>query len=199
MDILSTDIDLHFVRALQVGDESALTELIRKYEEPLFRLIYRYVGVEETARDLLQETFVRMYFQINRFKPQAKFVTWLYAVATNLCHDHARSKRGRQSALTDSLDNPGSHQELTAANSNPAEIAESRERVAALEDAIARLPHHLKLALVLFSIEGHSPQECAKMLGITSKAVETRVYRARKILEKELRQQGKSALTSFNS
>ena len=52
------------VRALQAGDESALNELIRKYQEPLFRFIYRYTGDEETARDLLQETFVRVYFGI---------------------------------------------------------------------------------------------------------------------------------------
>ena len=79
-----TDLDLPLVQALQAGDESALNKLIRKYQEPLFWFIWRYTGDEETARDLLQEAFVRLYFGIRRFKPHAKFVTWLYSIAMNL-------------------------------------------------------------------------------------------------------------------
>ena len=67
MGISQPDLDLPLVRALQAGDESALNELIRKYQEPLFRFICRYTGDEETARDILQETFVRLYFGIRRF------------------------------------------------------------------------------------------------------------------------------------
>ena len=66
MGISQPDLDLPLVRALQAGDESALNELIRKYQEPLFRFICRYTGDEETARDILQETFVRLYFGIQR-------------------------------------------------------------------------------------------------------------------------------------
>ena len=98
MGTSQTDLDLPLVRALQEGDESALNELIRKYQEPLFRFIWRYTGDEETARDLLQETFVRLYFGIRRFKPRAKFATWLYSIAMNLCRDYARSKH-RQAVL----------------------------------------------------------------------------------------------------
>ena len=64
MGTSQTDVDLPLVRALQAGDERALDELIRKYQEPLFRFIWRYTGDEETARDLVQETFVRLYFGI---------------------------------------------------------------------------------------------------------------------------------------
>ena len=99
-----TELDLPLVRALQAGNESALNELIRKYQAPLFRFIWRYTGNEETARDLLQETFVRLYFGIRRFKPHAKFSTWLYSIAMNLCRDYARSKQRRQSYATESLD-----------------------------------------------------------------------------------------------
>jgi RNA polymerase sigma factor, sigma-70 family len=85
MGTSQTDLDLPLVQALQAGDESALNKLIRKYQEPLFWFIWRYTGDEETARDLLQETFVRLYFGIRRFKPHAKFATWLYSIAMNLC------------------------------------------------------------------------------------------------------------------
>jgi RNA polymerase sigma factor (sigma-70 family) len=181
-----TDLDLPLVRALQAGDESALNELIRKYQEPLFRFICRYTGDEETARDILQETFVRLYFSIRRFKPRAKFATWLYSIAMNLCRDYARSKHRRQSYATESLDVGDVHREVPAADRGAAADMESHERVAALEKAINELPHDLRTALLLFAVEGFSQQECAELLGVSAKAVEARVYRARKRLEDTL-------------
>jgi RNA polymerase sigma-70 factor (ECF subfamily) len=185
MGTSQTDLDLPLVQALQAGDESALNKLIRKYEEPLFWFIWRYTGDEETARDLLQETFVRLYFGIRRFKPHAKFATWLYSIAMNLCRDYARSKQRRQSYVTESLDAADLHHEV--ADRGAAADVESHERLAALEKAIKELPHDLRTALLLFAVEGRSQQECAELLGVSAKAVETRVYRARKRLENTLR------------
>jgi RNA polymerase sigma factor (sigma-70 family) len=190
MGISQPDLDLPLVRALQAGDESALNELIRKYQEPLFRFICRYTGDEETARDILQETFVRLYFGIQRFRPRAKFVTWLYSIAMNLCRDYARSKQRRQSFATESLDASNVHRNVPAANRGPTADVESHERLANLQKAIEELPHDLRTTLLLFAVEGHSQQECAELLGVSTKAVETRVYRARKILEKKIQQRG---------
>lgn len=187
MGTSQTDLDLPLVRALQAGDESALNKLMRKYQEPLFWFIWRYTGDEETARDLLQETFVRLYFGIRRFKPHAKFATWLYSIAMNLCRDYARSKQRRQSYATEPLDAGDVHREVPAADRGPAADAESHEELAALERAIQELPHDLRTALLLFAVEGRSQQECAELLGVSAKAVETRVYRARKRLEDTLR------------
>ena len=187
MGTSQTDLDLPLVRGLQAGDERALNELIRKYQEPLFRFIWRYTDDEETARDLLQETFVRLYFGIRRFKPRAKFATWLYSIAINLCRDYARSKQRRQSYATESLDAGDVHRKLPAADRGPAADVESHEKLAALEMAIQELPHDLRTALLLFAVEGRSQQECAELLDVSAKAVETRVYRARKRLEDTLR------------
>ncbi len=186
MGISKPDPDLPLVCALQDGDESALNELIRKYQEPLFRFICRYTGDEETARDILQETFVRLYFGIQRFRPRATFVTWLYSIAINLCRDYARSKQHKQSFATESLDASNVHRNVAAADRDPAADVESHERLANLQKAIEELPHDLRITLLLFAVEGHSQQECAELLGVTTKAVETRVYRARKILEKKI-------------
>jgi len=185
MGISKPDLDMPLVRALQAGDESALNELIRKYQEPLFRFICRYTGDEETARDLLQETFVRLYFGIRRFKPRARFVTWLYSIAMNLCRDYARSKQRRMSYATESLDVSDLHRKVPA-DRGPVADVESRERLANLQKAIEELPHDLRTTLLLFAVEGRSQQECAELLGVSAKAVETRVYRARKILEKKI-------------
>lgn len=191
MSTRSTDPDWPLVRALQEGDENALAELIQKYQQPFFRFICRYVGNEETARDILQETFVRLYFNARKFEPRAKFSTWLYAIAANLCRDYLRSRQRREAYLTTSFEafpesEPPLERDPSAGPAQPADILAGREQLAALEKAIGELPHKLKSALILFSIEGHSQQECADLLGVSVKTVETRVYRARKILEKNL-------------
>jgi RNA polymerase sigma factor (sigma-70 family) len=189
MGVPESDADLPLVRALQSGDDGALNQLIRKYQEPLFGFICRYTGDEETARDILQETFVRLYFSVRRFKPRAKFATWLYSIALNLCRDHARSKQRKQSYATESLDVGDLHRKVPSTGQSPDVDAALREQLAMLQKAIEELPHDLRTALLLCTVEGHSQQECAELLGISSKAVETRVYRARKILENKLHQQ----------
>ena len=97
------DPDLSVVSELQQGSGKALNEFMRRHQEPLFRFIYRYLLNEEDARDLLQETFVRVYFKRDQFHPNAKFSTWLYRIALNLCRDHVRSRRGREKRQTESL------------------------------------------------------------------------------------------------
>ena len=97
------DPDLPLIQALQRGTDRTLDELMQRHKEPLFRFIYRYVLNEEEARDLLQETFIRVYFKRDQYRPSAKFSTWLYHIALNLCRDHARSHAGKQERLTESL------------------------------------------------------------------------------------------------
>ena len=185
-----SDPDLSLVRALQDGDERALDELMTRHQGPLLGMIYRHVGDSALARDLLQETFVRAYFGIGQFKPQAKFISWLCSIATNLCRDHARSKRGRQARVTRSFDEMTDMEreipDASAQSSQPDDAMEKREALEALDEAIGQLPHDLKAALILFALEGRPQQECAEILGVTPKAVETRVYRARKILESRI-------------
>ena len=185
------DPDLSLIQDLQQGRDSALDELMLRHKEPLFRFIYRYVLNQEEAEDLLQETFVRVYFKRDQFRPTAKFTTWLYQIALNLCRDHARSHAGKQQRLTESLvvrSDEGDERErdAVAVHANPADIAQANEELVALEQAIQSLPHDLKTALILVTLENRSQKECADLLGITVKAVETRVYRARKVLEIKL-------------
>jgi RNA polymerase sigma factor (sigma-70 family) len=185
------DLDLPLIRELQGGNDHALDELMLRHKEPLFRFIYRYVLNQEEAADILQETFVRVYFKKAQFKPTAKFATWLYHIALNLCRDHARSHSGKQERLTESLvsvsvEGEEHEREITSKSANPSEVAQTNEALSKLECAIQGLPHDLKAALILVALEDRSQKECAGLLGITIKAVETRVYRARKILESKL-------------
>lgn len=193
MATAADDPDLPLVRALQAGDESALGELMGRHEAALFRFLFRYLRNATDAADLTQETFVRAYFKIGQFRPGVKFSVWLYRIALNLFRDHARSPAARRGAMTNELPGEGAHTargtpaELATDSRNPAAALEDKEQVRALENAIERLPPDLKQAFVLAVLEGFSQKECAEMLEVSPKAVETRVYRARKLLAAALR------------
>jgi RNA polymerase sigma factor (sigma-70 family) len=180
------DADLALVRALQAGDDSALDALMERHREPLFRFIRGYVANEADAVELTQEAFVRAYFNIGKFKPTAKFATWLYRIALNLCRDHVKSRRAKHAAITDSLTpvdgDTTAESDLPAVGQAPDEEAQSAEKMRALDGAITQLPHDLRTALVLTVMEQRSHQECAELLETTAKTIETRVYRARKLL-----------------
>lgn len=180
------DPDLDLVRALQAGDDAALDALMERHQGPIFRFVHGYVVNEADAVELTQETFVRAYFNIRKFQPTAKFGTWLYRIALNLCRDHAKSRRVKNAVITDSISPPigeaGVEKPLRAAGKTPVEEAELAEKMRALDIAITQLPHDLRAALVLTTIEQHSHQHCAELLATTPKTIENRVYRARKLL-----------------
>jgi RNA polymerase sigma-70 factor (ECF subfamily) len=185
------DPDFPLWQKLQQGDDSALDVLMDRHSGGLFNFIYRYVLNEQDSRDLLQETFVRAYFKRHQFQPRAKVSTWLYRIALNLCRDHARSRSMKEGKLTESLvvrsaEGEERERDIPGKTANPAEIVQTNESLLGLERAIQALPHDLKTAFILAILEERSQQECADLLGITVKAVETRVYRARKILEGKL-------------
>jgi RNA polymerase sigma-70 factor (ECF subfamily) len=180
------DADLTLVQALQAGDDAALDALMARHQDRLFRFIRGNVLNDADAIELTQETFIRAYFNISRFKPAAKFSTWLYRIALNLCRDHAKSRWTKRVAMTDSLSfssgDSDAERDLLAAGNTPAEEVLIAEKMGALNQAIAQLPHDLRTALVLSVIDQRSHQECADLLETTSKTIETRIYRARKIL-----------------
>src|SRR6266436_8267738 len=98
------DPDLALVQALQAGEDRALNTLIDRHREGLYRFVFRHISNEADAIELTQEAFVRAYFNIEKLRPSAKFVTWLYHIALNLCRDYARSQAYRYSSRTISID-----------------------------------------------------------------------------------------------
>lgn len=196
MASLADDPDLPLVLALQAGDDRALGELMGRHEQAIFRFLYRNVLNAADAADLAQETFVRVYFRIHQFRPGAKFSVWLYRIAVNLCRDHTRSRPVRRAHLMTPLS--GEEQALGAPGpkageladttaQNPRETLAGREDLHALEAAIDALPDDLREAFVLVALEGRTHKDCGEVLGASPKAVETRVYRARKLLAAKLR------------
>jgi RNA polymerase sigma factor (sigma-70 family) len=182
------DPDLPLIEALQAGNESALNELIDRHREPLFYFVFRYLRNEAAARDVVQETFVRVFFKVKSFEPRASVKTWIYTIALNLARDEGRKLSKRQRLV--SLDTSGLDDrppiEVADDASLPNAQAGQQDRFARLQVAIDRLPHKLKSALVLFALEGKSQRESADILGTTPKTIELRVAHARQKLKHAL-------------
>jgi RNA polymerase sigma factor CnrH len=188
------DPDLPLVQALLLDEDQALNVLMDRHRDGLFRFVLRHVHNEADALELAMETFVRAYFNIGKFRPAAKFVTWLYHIALNLCRDHLRSRAHRDSLQTtsiDSLTQEGEDPSVIAAKARgPDQKTERLEELVALEKAIAELPEELKSPFILTVLEDRPQAETAELLGISLKAVEMRVYRARKLLLEKMSKMG---------
>src|SRR6516162_8298251 len=192
--MMQEDPDLALVQDLQAGKDRALNSLMDRHREGLFRFVLRQVHNEADALELTMETFVRAYFNIGKFRPAARFATWLYRIALNLCRDYLRSRAYQYSLQTTSFDAPAEEGADTslflATGRTPDQRADRREELIALEKAISELPEDLRNAFVLSALEDRQQAETAELLGISLKAVETRVYRARKLLLEKMSKMG---------
>ena len=188
------DPDLTLVQALKVGQDQALNALMDRHREGLFRFVLRQVHNEADALELAMETFVRAYFNIEKFRPEAKFATWLYHIALNLCRDHLRSRAYQNSLRTVSFyaseQEGGDPSLFLATEGGPDQKTDRVEELIALEKAISELPEELKNAFILTALEDRQQAEAAELLGISLKAVEMRVYRARKLLLDKMSKMG---------
>lgn len=152
---------------------------MRRHKGWLYQFIRRYVADRDDAYDVLQESFVSAWGALSRFDPERPFEAWLRRIALNKCRDRARRNAVRRAALAIL----GVSANLGEPAATPPDSAHQVDHaLQRLEGAIAKLPRPLKEALVLTALEGLSHKEAGETLGINAKAVETRVYRAKRRL-----------------
>jgi RNA polymerase sigma-70 factor (ECF subfamily) len=170
---------------VQRGDEAALGELMERWELAVKAVIARIVLNAAEAEELAQETFVRVWQQREKFRGGAEFRPWVFAIAVNLARNRLRWWRRRPTVELQewsAAEGAGTEETREAG----ASALERAERAAAVQAAIAALPRELREAIVLFEYERLSQAEIAAIVGVTSKAVETRIYRAREKLRAAL-------------
>lgn len=172
--------DEALIKRLQAGEREALDILMERYQQKLARFIQFYTGDESNVDDLVQETFIKVYFNAKSFRFESQFSTWLFQIAINKCKDHGRKSTRRFVSIDDEM--LATSGALISQDASPEDATASKHTLAKLSQEIQRLPEKLKAALVAFAIEEQSQEDCAKLLGTNAKTVETRVYRARKIL-----------------
>jgi RNA polymerase sigma factor (sigma-70 family) len=163
------------------GDERAFALLVGRHKEALYRLLRRYTGDADEAYEAVHEAFVAAWAALGRYDPARAFGPWLRTIAINKARD-----RGRKMAVRRFFFGSVAPDDALARAIDPGLAADDqlrqRQTMSLLEQAIAKLPDALKAPLVLTAFEGLSHEEAAAILGVTAKAVETRIYRARKIL-----------------
>jgi len=182
-------LDRQDMARLASGHDAALNDLMARHGPRLFGYLLRQLQDESGAEDVAQETFVRVFQHRHKFDPQHRFTTWLYTIATNLARSHHRwqSRHPQVSLEAESqVGDGGLKDRLPAVQSNPAENLEAAERAAAVRAAVATLPEELRAPLILAEYEEQSQKEIAVILDCTPKAVEMRIYHARRQLRERL-------------
>lgn len=184
--------DADVVKLAQQGREAAYRELIRRYERPVFSLVFRMVRDREQAEDLSQETFIKVLNHIDRYRPEFKFSSWLFKIANNLAIDHLRKRQldtvsmsGSPHASTASEAEASSF-EIATGGETALEELEHRELGSAIERAIASLRPEYRSCIMLRHVEGRSYEEIAATLDLPLGTVKTYIHRARHQLKEAL-------------
>lgn len=164
------------------GERHAFDRLVARHKAATYRLVRRYIGDADDAYDVLQDTFVAAWLALPRFDPAQPFEPWLRAIALNKCRDHGRRARVRLRMLTGFAHDPTSSPPLATPGSEPPASPARERRLQQLDQAVARLPAKYKEPLLLTLVSGLSQREAAQELGLTEKAVELRIRRARQQL-----------------
>ena len=180
-----TDEEL-VARSVQ-GDSESFNQLVLRWERSIYALAYRTLGRDEDARDVCQETFLRAYRGLHAFKGQAKFSSWLYRIALNLCRDAMRrERRASLVAVPEGIDPT----ELAAQQPSPAPSVEDLVAQAELGRHVAaamrRLPEDQRTAILLKEYQGMTFQEIADVMGCPLSTAKTRVYQGLSVLRREL-------------
>jgi RNA polymerase sigma-70 factor (ECF subfamily) len=184
--------DADVVRLAQEGRETAFRELVRRYERPVFSLVFRMVRDRETAEDLAQDAFIKVLNHIDKYSPEFKFSSWLFKIANNVAIDWMRRKRldtvsmdGSPHATT-AAEVEATTFDLAAQQESALDEMEARELGTEIERAIAHLRPEYRACIMLRHVEGRSYEEIATTLDLPLGTVKTYIHRARHELRRTL-------------
>ena len=186
------DEDWSLLDKFQRGDLNAFHELFNRHKRNVINLSYRFVQNKDTAEDIAQDVFIKIYEKKVKFDPRAKFSTWLYKVTVNASIDFTKKKSFFDRSLDKTeTDEEGGGKTLLETLSDPSTISPadalaSEEIKNLVRMEVRKLPEKLKTPILLHQFENLSYEEIARILGITTKAVERKIYHAKEILRQKL-------------
>jgi RNA polymerase sigma-70 factor (ECF subfamily) len=189
---LAAMTDQEVVLAARQGEELAYRDLLRRYERPIFSLIYRMVRDRELAEDLSQETFVKALNALDSYRPEFKFSSWIFKIANNAAIDQLRRRQLDTLSLdgAPNAETPDAIQatalQVGADQESPLEEVEAREIGTAVEVAIAKLRPEYRSCIMLRHVEGLAYEEIAQALDLPLGTVKTYIHRARHELRRHL-------------
>ena len=179
------------VLGLRHGREEAYEELIRRYQQPVYSLVYRLVEDAPDASDIVQEVFLKIFRNIDRFRGESSLKTWIYRIAINEAHNHRRwfFRHRKREVGIENEDSSGAHpigETLPDPGRSPFEIALEEETMALFEKALASIRPVFREAVVLRDVEDLSYEEIAEILQVSLGTVKSRILRGREALRQEL-------------
>lgn len=176
-----SDADL-VIRA-RSGDEPAFGQLIRRHQDAIFRFLSHQVSERADASDIAQETFVALFRSLHRYDASRPFLAWAFVIARNKARDHHRRRAALRWVGVDD------HYDRTASPApDPEREVSDREALAQVKRLILKLPEGLRTPLLLSAVEDLSHEQIGTVMRLSAKAVELRIYRARKALKAQLAQ-----------
>ena len=179
---LETMTDLALVKRAREGEFHAFELLFERHRTLVYRFAYQMAPRRDDAEDIVQEAFVRAYQNLDRYRDEAKFTTWLLRIVTNLCTDQARMSTRRQAL--EQKEASGALDWMTGnVNENPVGNLIDEERKQALRRALQALPIHHRTVIVLRDLEEREYSDIAEVLGCTVGGAKLRVLRARRALK----------------
>lgn len=187
------DPDRDLIDRVKKKQAGAFEQLVRKYQDRVYNLSFRFLREREIAEEVAQDVFVSIYKHIDGFKGEAKFSTWLFRVVANHCHNKSKYLRRRRHKLQDSIDVPietedGERKRELADDPllSPEELSTRRNMNEAIQDAISHLDEDHRVIVLLRDVEDLSYEEIGEILGLPEGTVKSRLHRARNELRERL-------------
>lgn len=183
--------DHALIEATKNGDEAAFAQIVGRYKSPITNYLYRFLNDYEEAVDLSQETFVRVYFALDRYHTEYAFSTYIYRIATNLAISELRKRKRRTilslTGLFQSEDDEQTEFQPPDNRNRPDEDLVEDERSRVIAKAIVALPVKYRVPIILRDVEGKSYDEVAKILDLGLGTTKSRISRARGLLKEKLK------------
>lgn len=184
----TTDRDL--VATAVAGVEGSFEELVRRYQRPISAYVYRMVGNYESALDLTQEIFIKVYSSLERYRSEFKFSTWIYKIAHNAAVDHLRRNATREQSLVmgpegDQFDLP-----VECGRLSPEQESERKERRGEIESVVRALPANYRELIILRHSQDLSYEEIVEVTGLPLGTVKNRLFRAREMMRHQFVEKG---------
>lgn len=178
--------DEELMAQFQAGNENAYLEIVERFKDRLFAFIYRFVGDEDLAEDLVQDTLIKVYTHRHAYREIARFSTWIYTIAGNLARTELRKRKRRATFSMSTLGLGEREYELPSEDFAPSKTLEGEQIEKHIRIALAKLPLHFRTVIILRDVQELSYEEISKIMKIPLGTVKSRVNRARLRLQEML-------------
>jgi RNA polymerase sigma-70 factor (ECF subfamily) len=185
---LAGDSDL--VASAAAGHEGGFEELVRRYQRPISAYVYRMVGDYDSALDLTQEIFIKVYGSLTRYRSEFKFSTWIYRIAHNCAVDHLRRHSGREQSLVTGSDGDTYELPLESRRLSPEKESERKERRIEIESVVRALPATYRELIILRHSQDLTYEEIVEVTGLPLGTVKNRLFRARDMMRQQFLERG---------